>query len=96
MKVSIDKATITHLAHLARVAIPEAEKERVAADISAMVGFIDRIQQVTLPEHHTATAHEHKNKSREDGVVPLVAVHDIIEQAPKHVDHFVQVPKVIE
>ncbi len=90
----IDSKTIDDLAHLARLAIPNEEKEQLLKDINNMVEFIDVVQKVELPNQSEAKF-EQKNVAREDIVAPLGGAYDLVEAAPMHKDGFVQVPKVI-
>lgn len=90
----IDAKTLDHLAHLARLTVPEEEKEQLAKDISNIVGFIDTISKVELGEMGERKF-EQKNVSRNDEVTPLESAYDLVEAAPLHKDGFVQVPKVI-
>lgn len=90
----IDTETLDHLAHLARIAIKDEEKEQLRHDISNMVGFIDTIQKVSLPERGKGKIVQ-KNVSRDDTVAPLESLHNLVEAAPMHKDGFVQVPKII-
>lgn len=90
----IDQKTLDHLAYLARLEVPEAEKEQLAKDISNIVGFIDTVQKVTInmnPEKELTN----KNVTREDIVMPLGSAYDLVEAAPMHKDGFVEVPKVL-
>lgn len=90
----IDSKTLDHLAHLARLTVPEEEKEQLAKDISNIVGFIDTIQKVELSDSEQKKFTQ-KNVVREDIVAPIESVYDLVEAAPLHKDGFVQVPKVI-
>lgn len=90
----IDQKTLDHLATLARLSVPEAEKEQLARDISNIVGFIDTVQKVTLSPSDQKVLTQ-KNVFRTDVVVPLESAYDLVEAAPLHKDGFVQVPKVI-
>lgn len=90
----IDQKTLNHLATLARLTVPEEEKEQLAKDISNIVGFIDTIQKVDLSGDE-AKIFIQKNVVREDVAAPLESVYDLVEAAPLHKDGFVQVPKVI-
>jgi aspartyl-tRNA(Asn)/glutamyl-tRNA(Gln) amidotransferase subunit C len=90
----IDTETLEHLAHLARIAIKDEEKEQLRQDISNMVGFIDTIAKVSLPEYGKDEVVQ-KNVSREDTVAPLESTYNLVEAAPMHKDGFVQVPKII-
>ncbi len=90
----IDSKTLDHLAHLARLTVPEEEKEQLAKDISNIVGFIDVVQKVKLTQSEEKVFVQ-KNVTREDGVHPLGSAYNLVEAAPLHKDGFVQVPKVI-
>ena len=90
----IDSKTLDHLAQLARLTVPEDEKEQLAKDISNIVGFIDTIQKVSLSGNEEKVFTQ-KNVVREDEVVPLSGAYNLVEAAPLHQDGFVKVPKVI-
>ncbi len=91
----IDSKTLDHLALLARLTVPEEEKEQLAKDINNIVKFIDVIQKVKLSASDDKVFAQ-RNVAREDIVMPLASVYDLVEAAPLHKDGFVQVPKVIE
>ncbi len=90
----IDSSTLSHLALLARLSVPEEEKEQLAIDITNIVGFLDTIQKVLIPEM-AEKKFTQKNVAREDVVAPLGSAYNLVEAAPLHKDGFVQVPKVI-
>lgn len=90
----IESKTLDHLAHLARLTVPEEEKEQLAKDISNIVGFIDIVQKVDLGDVGEKTFTQ-KNVVREDIVAPIDSAYDLVQAAPLHKDGFVQVPKVI-
>lgn len=90
----IDSKTLDHLAHLARLTVPEEEKEQLAKDINNIVGFIDVVQKVELTSGE-GKVFTQKNVAREDVVNPVQSVYNLVEAAPLHKDGFVQVPKVI-
>lgn len=90
----IDSKTLDHLAHLARLTVPEEEKEQLAKDITNIVGFIDVVQKVELGSAGEKKFTQ-KNVARDDTVAPLQSVYNLVEGAPLHQNGFVQVPKVI-
>lgn len=90
----IDTKTLDHLARLARVTVPEEEKEQLRADISTIVAFVDVIQTVPLL-NQGAGVFTQKNVTKEDVIAPLESAYNLVEAAPLHKDGFVQVPKVI-
>ena len=91
----MDKNQFKTLTHLARITVTEDELEGFSADIGAILGFVDRIREVPLDDMELRGL-ELVNVLREDVVSPLPSVYDLVECAPLHKDHFVQVPKVIE
>ncbi len=86
--------TLQHLAHLSRLSVPEEERQQLVKDIENIVGFIDVIQSV--PVSVADQTYTRANIARADEVNQLAAAHDLVEAAPMHRDHFVEVPKVIE
>jgi aspartyl-tRNA(Asn)/glutamyl-tRNA(Gln) amidotransferase subunit C len=95
MSTNLSADDIKRLANLSRLTVPEAELETVGKDIANILGFVDTIQAVQLGDQ-VANTSDQVNVFREDVVNPLRPVHDLIEAAPLHQDHFVKVPKVIE
>ncbi len=91
----MDTEQVKKLAHLARITVAEEELEGFSADIGAILGFVDRIREVSL-DGIESREFDRVNILREDTVLPLSSAYDLVECAPLHKDHFVQVPKVIE
>jgi aspartyl-tRNA(Asn)/glutamyl-tRNA(Gln) amidotransferase subunit C len=91
----MDTEGVKKLAHLARISVSEEELQGFAADIGNILGFIDRVRAVEL-DGESSRDIERVNVFRDDAVAPLPPAYDLVECAPLHKDHFVQVPKVIE
>ena len=91
----MDTEQVKKLAHLARLTVPENELEAIAKDIASIIGFVDVVQTVELSDISNAER-ESVNVFRNDSVIPIESAHDLVEAAPLHKDHFVQVAKVIE
>ena len=91
----MDTEQVKKLATLARITVPYSELETAAKDIGAIIGFVDAVQRVKLSEA-TAEDRESVNVFRDDAIAPIETAHDLVEVAPLHKDHFVQVAKVIE
>ena len=86
---------VEYLSELARLDIPDNEKEGLTKDLESMIGFIDRIQQVQI-DTTADQAVQATNVFRDDVVNAVVPAYDLIECAPEHQNHFVKVPKVFE
>lgn len=85
---------VKKLAELARLDVPESELAQVAGELGNILGFIDEIQKVDIGTEESRDL-SRVNVFRDDIVAPLEPIHDLIDVAPLHQDHFVKVPKVI-
>ncbi len=85
---------VKKLAELARLDVPENELAQVAGELGNILGFIDEIQKVDIGAEESRDL-SRVNVFRDDAVAPLEPMHDLIDVAPLHQDHFVKVPKVI-
>jgi aspartyl-tRNA(Asn)/glutamyl-tRNA(Gln) amidotransferase subunit C len=88
--------TIEYLAELARLDIPEEEKQSLIGDLESVIGFVDTIQTVEINSTSSSQTNQDSNIFREDVVNAVAPVYDLIEAAPEHQDHFVKVPKVLQ
>lgn len=91
----MDSNRMTHLANLARLTVPEAEREAMAKDIENILSFVDTIQSVELGDREQVIA-DGVNIFRPDIAASIESEHDLVEAAPLHQDHYVKVPKVLE
>ena len=63
----IDRQTVVHVADLARIALSEAEIERITGQISVVLDAVDRLSEVdTSAVPPTASALPIRNVERED------------------------------
>ncbi len=85
---------VQKLADLARLSVPQEEKDGIASDLEAIVGFVDQVQSRDVSG--VSTELDRVNIFRDDVVNPLASAYDLIEAAPGNQDGFVKVPKVIE
>jgi len=85
---------IKKLAHLARLDVPETELAKVATEMDSIMTLVAEIQNVEVPSGESRDL-VRTNLFRADVVDPIVPVHDLVEVATLHQDHFVKVPKVI-
>ncbi len=90
----MDTNGVKKLAALARLHVPEEEIASVAQDINNIIGFVDKVQARSTED--IVVVPDLLNTYRNDVVAPLTSEYDLVEAAPLHKDHFVQVPKVIE
>jgi aspartyl-tRNA(Asn)/glutamyl-tRNA(Gln) amidotransferase subunit C len=95
--MSVDAATVRRIAHLARIAVTEAEVPHLQGELNAMLAFVEQLSEVNVDgvEPMTSvTPMEMKKRADvvDDGEIP----DDIVSNAPETQNHFFLVPKVIE
>lgn len=86
---------IDKLAELARLDIPEAEKESVLKDLGSILKYIDQIAEVSVPENREIPSH--RNILREDIVDEDNGTYGdiLLGEAPKTQDGFLKVKKIL-
>lgn len=95
--MSVDTATVRHIAKLARIAVSDAEVEALAPELSNILGFVEQLGEVDVSgvEPMTAVIPNHL-RLREDSVNDGGIRDDVLANAPVAEHGFFAVPKVIE
>ena len=95
--MSVDAATVRRIAHLARIAVTEAEVPHLQGELNAMLAFVEQLSEVNVDgvEPMTSVTPMEMKKRTDmvnDGEIP----DDIVRNAPETQKHFFMVPKVVE
>jgi aspartyl-tRNA(Asn)/glutamyl-tRNA(Gln) amidotransferase subunit C len=95
--MSVDTATVKKVASLARIAISDADAERLAPELSNILGWIEQLGEVDTSSVEPMTAVIPNHLRLRDDVVTDGAVRDkVLANAPAGEHGFFAVPKVIE
>lgn len=95
--MSVDAKTVKRVAHLARIALPEAEVERMQGELNAILGFVEELAKVDVEGVEPMTSvTPMRLKQRADGVTEGDMADAVIANAPMSDDHYFIVPKVVE
>jgi aspartyl-tRNA(Asn)/glutamyl-tRNA(Gln) amidotransferase subunit C len=95
--MSLDKATVKRVATLARIRVPEADLEPLAAELSKILTWIEELNEVdTSSVEPMARVVKMKLPMREDVVTDGERRDDILKNAPNATAQFFTVPKVVE
>jgi len=95
--MSVDAATVRHIAKLARIAVSDAEVEALAPELSNILGWIEQLQEVDVSGIEPMTAViPNLLRLREDVVTEGDVQDNILANAPAPEHGFFAVPKVIE
>jgi len=95
--MALDKATVAHIATLARIKLPEAEQDKIAGELSHILTWIEQLAEVDTSgvEPMTSVA-AMRLPMRDDVVTDGDRQDDILADAPATSRGFFAVPKVVE
>ncbi len=95
--MSVDKATVARIAHLARIGVEADELEPLAAELSGILQWIEQLNEVaTDAVPPMAAVHDQALRWRADVIDDGGKQADIVANAPDGANGFFAVPKVIE
>ncbi|WP_309645731.1 Asp-tRNA(Asn)/Glu-tRNA(Gln) amidotransferase subunit GatC [Phenylobacterium sp.] len=95
--MAIDAATVRKVARLARIAEPEEKLEALASELNGIMTWIEQLAEVDTDGVEPMTSAVHMPAPmREDVVTEGGDAAKVLSNAPKSVDGFFVVPKVVE
>ena len=95
--MSVDTATVKKVAALARIAISDADAERLVPELNNILGWIEQLGEVDVTGVEPMTAVIPNHLRLRDDVVTDGNVRDkVLANAPQAEHGFFTVPKVIE
>ena len=95
--MSVDAATVRHIARLARIAVSDAEVEALAPELNNILGWVEQLAEVNTDGIEPLTAViDQQLRLRDDVVNDGNIRDDVLANAPEAQHGFFAVPKVIE
>ena len=94
--MAIDPAEVLRIARLARLKVEPAEATRLAKDLERIVGHIDSLKAVQLPEGAESLTYFGKDVHRADEPRAGLAKEDALRNAPMQDGDFFLVPKIVD
>jgi aspartyl-tRNA(Asn)/glutamyl-tRNA(Gln) amidotransferase subunit C len=95
--MSVDTATVRHIAKLARLAMSDAEVEALVPELNNILGWVEQLSEVdTSGVEPLATVIEQKLRLRDDVIDDGDVRDKVLANAPDAQHGFFAVPKVIE
>ncbi|PYN28113.1 MAG: Asp-tRNA(Asn)/Glu-tRNA(Gln) amidotransferase subunit GatB [Candidatus Rokuibacteriota bacterium] len=93
----ISRDDVAHVARLARLALTDAELERMREQLNAILAHIDALRTVdTTGVEPTSHAVPQFNVMRDDEPRPCFPPEDMLANAPDRAGDFFRVPRIIE
>jgi aspartyl-tRNA(Asn)/glutamyl-tRNA(Gln) amidotransferase subunit C len=93
----ISRQDVEHVARLSRLALSEAEVERMREQLSGILAYIDTLRAIdTAGVEPTSHAVPLVNVMRDDEIRPCLPQAAALANAPDRSDAFFRVPRIIE
>ena len=94
-KINVEQ--VQHVARLARLELTPEEEERLQVELSAILAYIDKLNELDTGEvEPTAQVGESGTPTREDEVTNRPAPDGMLANAPAREGNFFKVPRIIE
>jgi aspartyl-tRNA(Asn)/glutamyl-tRNA(Gln) amidotransferase subunit C len=95
--MSVDATTVRRIAHLARIAVDDAEVPALQGELNAILAFVEQLQEVNVDGVEPMTSVTPMEMKKRPDVVNDGEIADkVVANAPVTDDHFFLVPKVVE
>ena len=95
--MSVDPDRVRRIAHLARIKVADEELPHLAAELNAILAFVEELNQVDVDGVEPMTSVlPMRIKQRTDAVDDGEMADAIVGNSPASEDHYFVVPKVIE
>jgi aspartyl-tRNA(Asn)/glutamyl-tRNA(Gln) amidotransferase subunit C len=93
----ISREDVEHVARLARLALTDAEKERMRVQLDAILTYIDKLRALDVdgvePTSHAVPL---VNVMRDDEIAPGLPQDEAVANAPDPSGEFFRVPRILE
>jgi aspartyl-tRNA(Asn)/glutamyl-tRNA(Gln) amidotransferase subunit C len=95
--MSVDAVTVRRIAHLARIAVEEAEVPHLQGELNAILAFVEQLSELNVDGVEPMTSVTPMAMKKRADVVNDGGIADqVVANAPASEDHFFLVPKVVE
>lgn len=88
---------ISYVAHLARMHLTDAEKEKISAQLKDILAYVAKLNELDVSNvEPTAHATPLSNVLRKDEVRPCIDREKVLKNAPEQARDLFIVPKIVE
>ena len=93
----IERKDVEHVARLARLALTDAELERMREQLNGILAYIEKLNELDTEEvAPTSHAVPMLNVMRDDEAGPCLPRDEALANAPDRAGEFFRVPRIIE
>jgi aspartyl-tRNA(Asn)/glutamyl-tRNA(Gln) amidotransferase subunit C len=90
----LSKKQVEHIAYLARLKLTEKEKEKFSKELSQILNFVKKLNEVDTEKVEPFVFEKIKNVLREDKIKKYEKFKKLIDQAPEKEGNFIKIKKV--
>jgi aspartyl-tRNA(Asn)/glutamyl-tRNA(Gln) amidotransferase subunit C len=95
--MKIDRPLLYKIAHLARLEFDEKDTEKVMQDMTTIVEWVEKLNEVDTEGVEPLTSMSHElNAFREDKAKTTLTHEEVLKNAPQKDANFFRVPKVLD
>ena len=95
--MKVDRETVDKIAHLARLELTEAEKGRSVAELSEILSFMEKLNELdTEGVEPLIYMNEAVNVLRADEIIQELTREEALKNAPLKDEQYIKVSKVIQ
>ncbi|MEE8152397.1 MAG: Asp-tRNA(Asn)/Glu-tRNA(Gln) amidotransferase subunit GatC [candidate division NC10 bacterium] len=95
--MKITRQEVEHVARLARLGLSGEEREKMQAQLNAILTYIDKLNQLNTSEiEPTSHVISMTNVFREDAVWSCLSQEEALANAPDRQEFFFRVPRILE
>jgi aspartyl-tRNA(Asn)/glutamyl-tRNA(Gln) amidotransferase subunit C len=95
--MKLDVETLQKIAHLSRLEINEKDTDQMLRDMSNMLTFVEKLNEVNTDGVAPLTTMSHEINNLREDVAKADLTHDeVLRNAPKKDRDYFRVPKVLE
>jgi len=97
MANNTDQFDVSYVAHLARLQLTDAEKQKISAQLKDVLAYVAKLNELDVSKvEPTAHATPLANVFRKDEVRPSIDPAKVLKNAPEQARDLFIVPKIIE
>ncbi len=88
---------VEHVAHLARLALNDAERQQFTEQLNAILAYMEQLNEVPTPDvEPTSHVLDLVNVFRKDDAHQTMDVEDALRNAPESTHQYFVVPRIVE
>ncbi|PZR97320.1 MAG: Asp-tRNA(Asn)/Glu-tRNA(Gln) amidotransferase GatCAB subunit C [Candidatus Chloroheliales bacterium] len=94
--MALTREEVAHVAYLARLGMSEAEIDVMAEQLSAVLGYIEKLNQVDTSEVPPTALSVNQNVLRPDLALPSLPREQALANAPQRVGDYIRVGVILD